>query len=139
MLFGNSPVGFDVAFPQYAHQLHFVEYVSIAAIAKRRSGVFGAPEATRFGSYLSGAIVLLQAVTELIAIGIDANTIPIGDELTQRAVDKYSAYLGRYVFPPKHLLGVRAVVADGNSKVLIKRGRGPTAPRSSIAKERPTG
>ena len=76
---------------------------------------------------------LLHAVTEFSAIGIDANTIRIGDEVTQDAIEKYSAFLARYVFPPKHLLGVRAVVADGNSKVLIKCCRGSTAPKRAGA------
>ena len=89
--------------------------------------------ATRFVSYLSDAIFPPHAITELGAIGADANTIAIGDGLTQIAVEKYSAFLGRYVFPPKHLLGVRAVVADGNAKVLIKCGRGSTAPKRAGA------
>ena len=97
--------------------------------------------ATRFVSYLSDAIFPPHAITELGAIGVDANTIAIGDGLTQIAVEKYSAFLGRYVFPPKHLLGVRDVAAGGNAKVLIKRGRASTAPKreSRCAKERPTG
>ena len=41
----------------------------------------------------------LRAITEFSAIGIDANTKKIGDELTQSAVDQYSAFLGRYVSP----------------------------------------
>ena len=124
VLFVNSSVGFDVAFLQYAQQLHFIGYVSIAAIAKCHSGVFGSPETTCFGSYLPDAIFLLHPITELGAVGIDANTISIGDELTQGAVEKYSAFLGIYVFPPKHLLGGgEGSRADGNAKVLINCGR----------------
>ena len=133
VLFVNSAVGFDVVFLRYAQQLHFIGYVSIAAIAKCHSEVFGAPLTTRFRSYLSDAMFLLHAVTEFSAIGIDANTIRIGDEVTQDAIEKYSAFLARYVFPPKHLLGVRAVVADGNAKVLTKCCRGVTAPKRAGA------
>ena len=62
-------------------------YLSLPSINAARR-FLAQSQTTRFGSYLDGAIFLLRAITERSPIGIDANTIKTGDELTQSAVDQ---------------------------------------------------
>ena len=94
MIFANSPVVFDGFFPQYAHKLQSISLAPIDDIAKCHSGVFGSRKTARVRSLAPDAILLFRAITEFIAIGINADTITIGGELTQRAVDQYASFPG---------------------------------------------
>ena len=133
VLFANSSVAFDVAFIRYVQKLHFYGFVSLAAVAKSHSAVFASPPTDHFVKLLGDAFFLLHAVTEFAEIGYDLRAITIGDEIPVAALRAYSEYLLQSVFPPKTTIDIRAVVADGNAKVLPKCGKKETAPKRTGA------
>ena len=130
-LFLNSGVAFDIIFPRYARQLQFLGFVSTSYIAKSHAAISGSPMTAHFRNLLSGALFPLRSITAFREIGYAANTITVGGEITADALRMYSAYLLKKVSPPRYLVSVTAVVADGNAKLMAKRSKNETPPKRS--------
>ena len=68
-------------------------------------------------------------MAEFIEIWYGLRKITIGDEIPDADLRAYIEYLVDSAFPPKTTINIRAVVADGDAKVLPKCGKKETAPK----------
>ena len=126
----NPSVGFDVTFLRYVQKLLFYAYDSFAAVAKSPAATIGSSTGNRFQAHLAEGFffLLLRALAEFREIKYDVRRITGGDEVAPYALQAYTKHLMQNVYPPRSVISVRAVVADGGAKVLHKCGKGEKHP-----------
>ena len=99
VLFVTAGVAFDCAFLRYVRELHFLGYVSLAAIAKAEAAVFKAPPTTNFQTMLDDAVFLLHCINEFPTCDYDIDNLVIGGDIPEGALRVYTEHLLQKEFP----------------------------------------
>ncbi|CAE7860288.1 unnamed protein product, partial [Symbiodinium necroappetens] len=112
MLFVNAKKGFSLQYLQYHEELAFRGHLSTRAIEHAYNEVFGDEEdqvVTAFRKLHQTAMFYHLALQEFEVLGLHM-TLVLDDEVTDKALDIYSAYCHATLFPPSSRSKVKCLV-----------------------------
>ena len=127
MLFVNAKKGFSLQYLQYHEELVFRGHLSTRAIEHAYNEVFGDEEdqvVTAFRKLHQTAMFYHLALQEFEVLGLHM-TLVLDDEVTDKALDIYSAYCHATLFPPSSRSKVKCLVGDGHLALRARCEDGP--------------
>ena len=127
MLFVNAKKGFSLQYLQYHEELVFRGHLSTRAIEHAYNEVFGDEEnqvVAAFRKLHQTAMFYHLALQEFEVLGLHM-TLVLDDEVTDKALDIYSAYCHATLFPPSSRSKVKCLVGDGHLALRARCEDGP--------------
>ncbi|CAE7633244.1 unnamed protein product, partial [Symbiodinium microadriaticum] len=127
MLFVNAKKGFSLQYLQYHEELVCRGHLSTRAIEHAYNEVFGDEDdqvVTDFRKLHQTAMFYHLALQEFEVLGLHM-TLVHDDEVTDKALDIYSAYCHATLFPPSSRSKVNCLVGDGHLALGARCEDGP--------------